>query len=111
MSKKLSFRLFVILLWTILVSYMISLSEITLPVQHIIGAMLNPYLGCVAVASCLIIGKKRYHRSFFLVIAILTAIILQFLSDGSNLLTWELLYKFIAFYIYIYLVSLSRYMI
>lgn len=110
MSKKVCFRIFAISLIVILASYVIKFAPITTEVSNVFAQMQNLYLSIVAVAISILLKKQRHYWLVMIGIAVVTSIIIQLIFVGATLLSIALIYKIIAFIVYVYLTILIRYM-
>lgn len=111
MSKKTCFIIFVISLVTILASYIFNFSLITKEVNAVFAQMQNVYIALSAVILALLLKKVKYYWLIMLGLAVITAIVVQTVILGASLATLVLIYKVAAFIVYVYLVTLSRFML
>jgi hypothetical protein len=111
MSKKVCFRIFAVSLIIILASFIINFAPVTSEISKVFTQMQNIYLSVSAVVIALLLKKQRHYWLIMIGIAVIASIIIQLLIAGGSLLTIALLYKIIAFIIYVYLTVLIRYML
>ena len=111
MSKKVCFRIFAVSLIIILASFIINFTPVTSEISKVFTQMQNIYLSVSAVIIALLLKKQRHYWLIMIGIAVIASIIIQLLIAGGSLLTIALLYKIIAFIIYVYLTVLIRYML
>lgn len=110
MSKTVCFRIFVIALAVILAAYVANISVITKEVGTVFTQMQNIYIALSAVILSLLMTKTKHYWLIMLGVAVITAGIIQAVIAGGTLLSIALLYKIIAFIVYVYLIALIRYM-
>ena len=110
MSKTVCFRIFAVSLAVILAAYVANIGIITKEVGAIFTEMQNIYVALSAVILSLLMTKTKHYWLIMLGVAVLAAGIIQAVVAGSTLLSIALLYKIIAFIIYVYFVALIRYM-
>lgn len=110
MSKTVCFRIFAIALAVILAAYVANIGLITREVGAVFAQMQNIYLAISAVVLSLLMTKTKHYWLIMLGVAVLAAVVIQAVIAGGTLLTIALLYKIIAFIVYVYLIALIRYM-
>ena len=110
MSKTVCFRIFVVSLAVILAAYVANLGIITKEVGAVFAQMQNIYIALSAVILSLLMTKTKHYWLIMLGVAVIAAGIIQTVIAGGALLSIALLYKIIAFIIYVYLIALARYM-
>lgn len=110
MSRKTSFMIFIAAVIVIMASFVAGFSPVTSEVSKVFTQMCGLYLSLVAVITSLLLSKQKHYWLIMLGIAVVASILVQLLIVGGSLLTIALLYKVIAFIVYVYLVQLMRYM-
>ncbi|MCM1324752.1 MAG: hypothetical protein NC218_11590 [Acetobacter sp.] len=111
MSRKTSFMIFIAAVVIIMASFVAGFSPITREVSKVFTQMCGLYLSLAAVITSLLLSKQKHYWLIMLGIAVIASILIQLLIVGGSLMTVALLYKIIAFIVYVYLVQLMRYMI
>lgn len=110
MSKKSCFVIFIIILWAVLASYVAKIGIITKETNAIFANMQNIYVAISAVLISLLVSKSKHYWLIMLGIAVIASIVIE-LVLGGTVISLAVLYKIIAFIVYVYLVMLSRYML
>lgn len=110
MSKKMCFTIFVIALIVILMSFVLKFAPVTREVNAVFAQMCNIYLALSAIIISLILAKTKHYWLTMIALALLTAAVIQVVVLGGALMSVALLYKFIAFLVYVYIITLIRYM-
>lgn len=110
MSKKTCFVIFAIAIVAILASYAAHFSLVTKEVSAVFAQMQNVYIALSSVILSLIMTKTKHYWLIMLGVSVVVAGAVQILFGGS-LLTIALLYKILAFIVYVYLVALLRFML
>jgi len=111
MSKKVCFRIFIIATVIILTAFVAHLSLITKEVSAVFTQMQNLYVALSAVIISLLMTKTKHYWLIMLGVAVIAAILIQAFVIGGAVMTIALLYKIIAFIVYVYLIALMRFMI
>lgn len=111
MSKKTCFMIFIVSLVVILASYVAHFNPVTKEVGAVFGTMQNIYIALSSVIISLIMTKTKHYWLIMLGISVVAAAVIQVFVSGASLMTMALLYKIIAFIVYVYLVALVRFMI
>ena len=111
MSKKTCFMIFIAAMVIILASYVLNFAPVTREVNAVFSQMQNIYIAASAVIISLLMSKSKHYWLIMLGIAIIAAGVIQVVVQGSSLMTLALLYKAIAFIVYVYLVALARFML
>lgn len=111
MSKKTCFMIFAAALVIILVSYALNYSPVMREVNAVFAQMQNIYIAASAVIISFLMSKSKHYWLMMLGIAIAAAAIIQTVVQGGALVTIAVLYKAIAFLVYVYLVVLLRFML
>jgi hypothetical protein len=111
MSKKTCFTIFVAALVIILASYVLNFAPITREVDAVFAQMQNIYIALSAVIISLLMSKNKHYWLIMLGVSIIAAGIIQVVVQGEALMTIGLLYKALAFIVYVYLVALARFML
>lgn len=111
MSKKTCFIIFIIAMIAILASYIFNFTPITKECNAIFAQMQNIYVALAAVIFALLLRKVKYYWLIILGLAIITAIVIQYFVMGASLTVFAVLYKALAFIIYVYLITLFRFML
>lgn len=111
MSKKTCFMIFIAAMVIILASYVLNFAPVTREVNAVFSQMQNIYIAASAVIISLLMRKSKHYWLIMLGIAIIAAGVIQVVVQGSSLMTLALLYKAIAFIVYVYLVALARFML
>ena len=111
MSKKTCFMIFIAALVIILASYALNYSPVIREVNAVFAQMQNVYIAASAIIISFLMSKSRHYWLMMLGIAIVAAAVVQTVVQGGALMTIGLLYKAVAFLVYVYLVALIRFMI
>lgn len=109
MSKKTCFMIFVIAVIAIIAAFILKISAVTSPVEAIFAAMKNPYVAGSAVILSLLLNKQKHYWLLMLGCALIAAIVIQLVFGGAFAL-WPIAYKALAFMVYVYLITLIRFM-
>jgi len=110
MSKKSCFIIFVIALWFVIISYVAKIGLITKELDAVFGSMQNLYVAASAVVISLLVSKSKHYWLIMLGVAVIASVVIELVLGGA-IISLALLYKIIAFVVYVYLVMLSRYML
>lgn len=111
MSKKTCFMIFVAAVLIIAFAFIFKISEITVPVNLLFGSMKNPYIAGAAVVLALLFNKQRHYWLIMLACALLSAIAVQVVIAGGTFEPYAIMYKALAFMVYVYLITLIRFMV
>ncbi|MDY4884631.1 MAG: hypothetical protein SO141_00025 [Alphaproteobacteria bacterium] len=111
MSKKTCFLIFVAAVIIIALSFIFKIAEVTVPVNLLFGSMKNPYIAGSAVVLALLFNKQRHYWLIMIACALLAAIVVQMLIAGGTFEVYAIMYKALAFLVYVYLIMLIRFMI
>ena len=111
MSKKTCFMIFIAALVIVLTSFVLNFAPVTREVNAVFSNMQNIYIAASAVIISLIMSKSKHYWLIMLGIALIASGIIQVVIEGKTLMTIALLYKAVAFIVYVYLVQLVRFMI
>lgn len=102
--------IFIAAVIVIMTSFVANFSPVTGEVSKVFTQMCGLYLSIAAVITSLLLSKQKHYWLIMLGIAVIASILIQLFVVGGSLLTIALLYKIIAFIVYVYLVQLMRYM-
>ncbi len=111
MSKKTCFIIFIVAMIAILASYICRFTPITKEVNAIFTQMQNIYIVLTAITLALLLRKVKYYWLIMLGLAIITAIVVHTFILGASVTVFAVLYKALAFIVYVYLVCLLRFML
>jgi hypothetical protein len=103
--------IFVAALVIILTSYVLKFAPVTREVSAVFAEMQNIYIAVSSVIISLLMSKTKHYWLIMLGVSLIAAAIIQTVIQGSTLMTIGLLYKTLAFIVYVYLVALSKFMI
>ena len=103
--------IFIAALVIILASYALNYSPVIREVNAVFAQMQNVYIAASAIIISFLMSKSRHYWLMMLGIAIVAAAVVQTVVQGGALMTIGLLYKAVAFLVYVYLVALIRFMI
>lgn len=110
MSRKTAFMIFVASVIVIMASFVANFSPVTREVSNVFTQMCGLYLSLAAVITSLLLSKQKHYWLVMLGIAVVASVLIQLIVVSGSLMTVALLYKIIAFIVYVYLVQLMRYM-
>lgn len=110
MSKKTCFMIFIAAVVIIIASFVAGFAPVTSEVSKVFAQMCGLYLTLAAVITSLLLSKQKHYWLIMLGIAVVASVLIQWLIVGGSIMTIALLYKIIAFIVYVYLVQLMRYM-
>ena len=110
MSRKTCFMIFIAAVVIIMASFVAGFSPVTREVSNVFAQMCGLYLALAAVITPLLLSKQKHYWLVMLGIAVVAAVLIHLLIVGGSLMTVALLYKIIAFVVYVYLIQLMRYM-
>lgn len=111
MSKKTCFMIFAVALVIILASYALNFAPVIREVNAVFAQMQNVYIAVSAIIISFLMSKSKHYWLMMLGVAIVAAAIIQTVVQGGALITIAVLYKAIAFLVYVYLVALIRFML
>ena len=111
MSKKTCFLIFIAAMVTILTSYVLNITPVTKEISNTFIQMQNIYIAIASIASALLFIKNKHYWLIMIGLALIIASIVQVLLLNGSLISIALLYKIIASFVYMYLVTLTRYML
>lgn len=110
MSRKTCFMIFIAATVIIMASFVAGFAPVTSEVSKVFAQMCGLYLTLAAVITSLLLSKQKHYWLIMLGIAVVASVLIQWLIVGGSIMTIALLYKIIAFIVYVYLVQLMRYM-
>lgn len=109
MSKKAYLTVLVIALITILTALVLNYTPITREVSKVFSAMQILWLAGAAVLFSLALVKKSGYWLISLGLAVVVALLIQWLVIGGTVVSIALIYKIVAYLVYAYLVYFIRF--